>query len=153
MDKILLIFLILTLSACSNHKPLSPPANIKKTDPPSIKKLLSHYNEWRGVEYLIGGNTKKGIDCSGYVHLAFKQKLNKILPRSTSSMAKLGIKIAKKNIHPGDIVFFKTGLTIRHVGIYVGRNEFIHASTSRGVTKSNLNNPYWLSAYWMTRRY
>lgn len=131
----------------------SPPAKINKTDAPKLKKLLSHYNEWRGVKYLIGGNTKQGIDCSGFVYLAFKKKLNKNLPRTTQSMAKVGTKISRKNIKIGDVVFFKTGINIRHVGIYVGRNEFIHASTSRGVTKSNLNNPYWLNAYWMTRRF
>ncbi len=153
MFRILFILFLLTLTACSNNKQVSPPVKITKSIPPSVQKLLSHYNEWRGVSYLIGGNTKKGIDCSGYVQLAFKQKLKKTLPRSTDLMIKEGKKISAKNRRPGDLVFFKTGWSIRHVGIYIGNNEFIHASTSRGVTKSNLSNPYWQKTYWMSRRY
>jgi cell wall-associated NlpC family hydrolase len=52
----------------------------------------------------------------------------------------------------GDLVFFKTGLAKRHVGIYIGKGQFIHASTSRGVTRSRLNSPYWSKHYWKSVR-
>lgn len=128
-------------------------ASISANDSPTVQKLYTHYNEWRGVKYREGGMSKQGIDCSGYVHLAFKSKLQKNIPRTTELLSENGTFIKRQNMRPGDIVFFKTGWKIRHVGIYVGNGKFIHASSSRGVTESKLNNPYWTDAYWMTRRY
>jgi len=154
MHRIIFIILLLTLQACSSsHKPLAPPASISKSDSPTVKKLNSQYNDWRGVKYREGGMSKKGVDCSAFVQLTFKQQLHKNLPRTTELMSAGGKPVAMKNMRPGDLVFFKTGWKVRHVGIYVGKGEFIHASTSRGVIKSKLNNPYWSDAYWMSRRY
>jgi len=157
MQKIILIqtfiFALLTLSACSNHKNISPPVKISQNDSATVKKLYTQYNDWRGVKYREGGMSKKGVDCSGFVQITYKQKLNKQLPRTTELMSAKGKTISVKDLRPGDLVFFKTGWKVRHVGIYVGKGEFIHASTSRGVTKSKLNNPYWSDAYWMSRRY
>ena len=153
MSKFISALLFLLITACSNSKNLSHPVSISAKDSPTVKKLYTHYNEWRGVKYRDGGMSKKGVDCSGFVHLAYKQKLHKKIPRSTELMSESGKKININNVRPGDIVFFKTGWKVRHVGIYVGKGEFIHASSSRGVTKSELNNPYWKDAYWMSRRY
>ncbi|VAW67385.1 hypothetical protein MNBD_GAMMA08-1276 [hydrothermal vent metagenome] len=147
------IFILLFLVSCSNNKNISPPANISKTDSPTVKKLYSHFNEWRGVKYREGGMSKTGVDCSGFVQIAYQQKLHKNIPRTTELMSKNGNPISIKSLRPGDLVFFKTGWKVRHVGIYVGKGEFIHASTSRGVTKSQLYSPYWKAAYWMSRRY
>ena len=153
MPKIISIFLILLLSACSNNRHIPAQATISENDSPTVQKLYTHYNEWRGVKYREGGMNKQGVDCSGFVHLAFKNKLHKNIPRTTELMSKNGKIVKLKNIRPGDIVFFKTGWKVRHVGIYVGNGKFIHASSSRGVTESKLNNPYWTDAYWMIRRY
>lgn len=153
MPNIIPVFLLLLLSACSSNKHTPAQASISANDFPTIKKLYTHYNEWRGVKYREGGMSKQGVDCSGFVHLAFKNKLHKNIPRTTELMSKNGKTVRRKNIRPGDIVFFKTGWKVRHVGIYVGNGKFIHASSSRGVTESKLNNPYWADAYWMIRRY
>jgi len=153
MGKLASTLLLLLLSACSSNKTIAPPASLSKSDSPTVKKLYTHYNEWRGVKYREGGMSKKGVDCSGFVHLAYKQKLHKNIPRSTELMSEAGKQISSKNLRPGDVIFFKTGWKVRHVGIYVGKGEFIHASSSRGVTKSKLNSPYWADAYWMSRRY
>jgi len=141
------------LTACGSPKFSAQPVKISKHDTPIVKKLYGHYNEWRGVKYRDGGMSKKGVDCSAYVHLAYRQKLNKKIPRSTELLSKSG-KIVKANkLRPGDVVFFKTGWKARHVGIYVGKGKFMHASSSRGVMISKLSNPYWVDAYWMARRY
>jgi len=71
---------------------------------------VTHYNEWRGVKYREGGMSKQGIDCSGYVHLAFKSKLQKNIPRTTELLSENGTFIKRQNMRPGDIVFFKTWL-------------------------------------------
>ena len=154
MKKIAFSLLVLySLSACGSTRPPPPPANISKADSPVVKKLYTHYNEWRGVRYREGGQSKNGVDCSGFVQLAYKQKLNKNIARSTELLSSSGKSVEMKNLRPGDVVFFKTGWKKRHVGIYVSKGEFIHASSSRGVMKSKLSNPYWSDAYWMSRRY
>lgn len=154
MKNILLIYISLCLiTACSNNTYVAAPAKISKHDSPVVKKLNRHYNEWRGVEYTEGGLSKNGIDCSGFVHLTYKQKFNKKIPRSTELLSSTGKPVNSSKLRPGDLVFFKTGWKKRHVGIYAGKGEFIHASSSRGVMKSKLNNPYWSDAYWMARRY
>lgn len=154
MNITLQIFIfIFMLAACRPKKYMTPTVKISKNDSLIVRKLYSYYNEWKGVKYRIGGLSKKGVDCSGYVHLAYQQKLNKKIPRSTELMAKSGKAIKLKNVRPGDLVFFKTGLEARHVGIYIGKGEFMHAASSRGVMISKLDNSYWIDAYWMIRRY
>jgi len=141
------------MTACGSKRFIVPPVSISKNDTPVIKKLYAHYNEWRGVKYLEGGMSKKGVDCSAFVHLAYKNKLNKSIPRSTELLSSAGKLIKIQNLQPGDTLFFKTGWKLRHVGIYLGKGKFMHASSSRGVMISKLSNPYWNDAYWMTRRY
>ncbi|MFK5913073.1 MAG: NlpC/P60 family protein [Woeseiaceae bacterium] len=150
---ILLLILLTVLNGCGQKKYTAPPASISTSDSPIVKKLYKHYNEWRGVKYREGGISKKGVDCSAFVQIAYKEKLHKSIPRSTELMSETGKPVNIKKLRPGDVVFFKTGFKVRHVGIYVGKGEFIHASSSRGVMKSKLSNPYWVDAYWMSRRY
>ncbi len=65
---------------------------------------------------------------------------------------KLGFAVKKSQLKVGDLLFFKTGWSSRHVGIYIGNNEFMHASTSQGVMISSLDNSYWKQKYWQARR-
>ena len=116
--------------------------------------LKQQHQHWKGVRYKMGGLSRKGVDCSGFVYRLYKDGLGVKLPRSTELQSQLGEHINKNQLKVGDLVFFKTGglFKSRHVGIYTGGNQFIHASTSRGVMKSNLNNPYWREAYWQSKR-
>ena len=114
--------------------------------------LMSHFSEWEGTRYRLGGLSQKGIDCSGFVYLTYREKLGIQLPRTTSQQIKMGEKVSKRNLKVGDLIFFKTGRKVRHVGIYVGNNEIIHASSSRGVTKTSLSQSYWKSKYWKAKR-
>jgi cell wall-associated NlpC family hydrolase len=105
------------------------------------------------VRYREGGLSKNGVDCSGYVHLTYKQKLRRTIPRSTELLAKSGSEVSLRQMQPGDLVFFKTGWKTNHVGIYLNNGKFMHASSSRGVMISRLENPYWSDTFWMARRY
>jgi len=140
------------LGGCAAQPRVPPPARISKADAPLVQKLYKHYNNWRGVSYREGGLSRKGVDCSGFVYLAYKQTLHKRIPRTTELLSKSGKSISSSQLRPGDLLFFKTGWKARHVGIYLEKGKFMHASSSRGVMISRLDNPYWSEAYWMARR-
>ena len=74
------------------------------------------------------------------------------VPRSTKLFMSAGIRIKKEELKSGDIVNFRPPTFPRHVGIYVGGNKFIHASKSKGVTMTDLNNSYWIKYYYSSRR-
>jgi probable lipoprotein NlpC len=117
-----------------------------------LETLYLQHEEWKGVKYKVGGLGKKGIDCSGFVYMTFKSKLGVKLPRTTELQAQLGKPIDKGKLKAGDLVFFKTSLYVRHVGIYLEKGLFLHASKSKGVMISKLNNVYWKSKYWKAKR-
>jgi len=122
-------------------------------DAESVKrKLYSQYSSWKGTRYEIGGTSRKGVDCSGFVYVTFKSRFGVVLPRSTELQAEVGESVSRSRLRPGDLVFFKTGWFDRHVGIYLDHGKFLHASTSSGVTISELGDSYWNSAYWKARR-
>ncbi|WED23137.1 C40 family peptidase [Vibrio sp. JC009] len=112
----------------------------------------SVFKEWEGTPYRIGGTSKSGVDCSSFVQSVFLSANNKLLPRTTAHQVKLGVEVPYKNAQVGDLVFFKTSEKSNHVGVYLGDNTFMHASTSKGVIISRLDNPYWSSAFWQMRR-
>lgn len=132
------------------HSPPSSPVVDKQSA--IIAKLNAQHQEWRGTKHQLGGLSKYGVDCSGFVYLTFLQKFSINLPRTTQLQSKQGSYIPRQQLKAGDLVFFKTGIKVRHVGIYIDNNQFLHASTSKGVMISNLDNRYWNKAYWQARR-
>lgn len=113
--------------------------------------LMEFYNEWKNVKYKFGGNSKKGIDCSAFTQRIFKEKFNVKIPRSTRTQVKSGEGIKKSQLQLGDLVFFKTGKYDRHVGVYMGDGNFMHASI-KGIKFTKLNKPFYKKAYWTSRR-
>ncbi|MBB1200690.1 glycoside hydrolase [Enterobacteriaceae bacterium 89] len=119
----------------------------------SIKtKILAEYQQWKGTRYHFGGHSHRGIDCSALMQEIFQGSVSMNLPRTTGEQIHNGFHINKEELKPGDLVFFKTSASTRHVGVYVGNNEFIHASKIKGVTVSNLDNDYWQAHYETARR-
>jgi cell wall-associated NlpC family hydrolase len=100
------------------------------------------------VPYRFGGTTLWGLDCSGFVQKAFAF-LNLDLPRSAREQFREGAKVAKADLSPGDLVFFRTYAKYpSHVGIYLGDNRFVHASSrERKVTVDSLDTPYYVKRY------
>jgi cell wall-associated NlpC family hydrolase len=133
------------LTACGSHHATRSQSQVSSA-------LHTQYNGWQGTPYRLGGLSKKGIDCSGFVYLTFKQRFGITLPRTTKAQVKQGDKISRRKLKPGDLVFFKTGWRTRHVGIYIGNGKFLHASTSKGVIISKLDNVYWKKKYWRAQR-
>jgi hypothetical protein len=107
--------------------------------------------KYMGVPYVWGGTTPKGFDCSGFTQYVFKQHGISI-PRVTQSQVLTGRPVSKSNLKKNDLVFFNTYTTNGHVGIYIGAGNFIHASSSSGVTIGNLSSSYWKKKYSTARR-
>lgn len=115
-------------------------------------RLYRQFKTWKGTPYKYGGLSRSGVDCSGFVYLTFRTQFGILLPRSTEEQIDIGRKVTGKPLKPGDLLFFSTGFFNHHVGIYINGDNFIHASESHGVAISNLNNPYWISAFEEARR-
>ena len=115
-------------------------------------KILKTAAQYRGVPYVFGGTTPNGFDCSGYVQYVFAKNGIR-LTRTADTQALEGKFVSRKNLKPGDLVFFTTyepGAS--HVGIYAGNNLFWNATSSRGIMLSNLYDSYWGPRYYTARR-
>lgn len=112
------------------------------------KTLLETVDEWYGVRYRTGGNTKSGVDCSGFTVAVYAAVYGLALPRVSREQYRTSRKISTTELQEGDLVFFNTnGSGVSHVGVYLGNNKFIHASVSRGIMVNDLYEPYYLKRY------
>ena len=108
------------------------------------QRLFEYITRWWATPYRIGGNSFDGIDCSGFVSGITLETFQKKLPRTSKEQADFCTPIKIEEIQEGDLVFFHTRRgVVSHVGMYLANNKFIHASTSVGVTISDLNETYW----------
>ena len=150
-----LIGLTFSLSSCHTSAPrldykalVRMGIDINKED---NHKLYIASAEWIGVPYRAGGDNKRGTDCSGLVSQLYKQVYNIRLSRSTDEQLKESNKVSRRNLREGDLVFFTSRASkkrVAHVGIYLKNGKFIHASTSKGVIISSLNEQYY-TQYWL----
>jgi cell wall-associated NlpC family hydrolase len=108
-----------------------------------------------GIHYRRGGSSpESGLDCSGLVRYVFKQSNNIDLPRTSAEMSRVGEQVDKKDLQPGDLVFFNTlRRTFSHVGIYLGDNKFIHAPTPGSAVRiESMDLSYWKARFNGARR-
>lgn len=116
------------------------------------RRIISTAMQYIGVPYVFGGTSPYGFDCSGYVQYVFAHA-GISLPRTADAQYEVGTPISTTDLMPGDAVFFTTyTYGASHVGIYVGDGNFIHASSSRGVTISSLSSAYYSTHYIGARR-
>ncbi|MFC0214083.1 NlpC/P60 family protein [Paenibacillus chartarius] len=121
-----------------------------QTVPATSNLIVDTVEDYLGVPYVWGGTKPDGFDCSGFVQYVYRQH-GVELPRTSREMYTVGDHV--RELQPGDLVFFRTvGKTTSHVGIYIGDNRFISATTSYGVHVANLYSSYWGPKYVGARR-
>jgi len=112
-------------------------------------ELYRFVYEWIGTPYRLGGNSKKGIDCSKFSLAVYENVFDTSIGYTSINQYANVKPIDKRDLRSGDLVFFKIRKKrITHVGIYLGDDKFAHASSSRGVMISNLNDAYWKRYYY-----
>ena len=149
------IFALLSLFGCASPSEPQLTKQEISTQHPQLSTsdgYQDYFQEWQGVPYKYGGTSKQGVDCSAFTQDALSSLHQQWLPRTTQYQVETGRKISLENAKKGDLIFFKTSVKVRHVGVYIGNREFMHASTSKGVIISSLDNPYWKKAFWQVRR-
>ncbi|MBY0096193.1 LysM peptidoglycan-binding domain-containing protein [Mesobacillus maritimus] len=112
-------------------------------------ELVKDTVNYTGVPYLWGGETPAGFDCSGFVYFMFNKHGVDMSRNTSAGLYKTGTSISRAKLQPGDLVFFdinSTG-TISHVGFYMGNNQFISATSSKGIQAVSMDNSYWSKYY------
>ncbi len=147
---------VLLILAVGCSGPARNADNFSKLQPLSKKEagtLIAGASNHIGEPYRYGGKTSRGWDCSGYVTSMYRRYLNMKLPRSTKGLLTASVGIEPKNRKPGDLIFFVIDSNKpSHVGIYIGKNNFIHASSSKGVIVSSMKEDYYRKRFAGFRR-
>ena len=160
---VIVLFTILSFTACGTkkHTPagVEQPTKLSKQfgvriTPEDNLRLYTEASKWLGVKHKYGGNTKSGVDCSGFVLQVYREVYGKSLYRSSADMLNRNCrKVKRDKLSEGDLVFFNTAgnqkKTPNHVGIYLKNGRFVHTSTSKGVMVSSLSEPYYIRT-WIT---
>lgn len=117
------------------------------------RSLVRTALNYRGAPYRRGGSSSRGFDCSGLMCAVFRAH-GISLPRTSKAMSKIGRPVGKSELQFGDLLFFNTnGRGVSHVGMYIGNDQFVHASTwSRGVLVSSLSQSYYRQRFVGARR-
>ena len=127
----------------------------------SIRKargaVVNQTLEYLNVPYLWGGqHPKTGLDCSAFVQLVYRKAGLKV-PRVSRDQFKATRPVSPKRLLPGDLVFFAMKnpgtAKVDHVGIYMGKEIFIHASFTHGIHVERITKPYFLARLVGVRSY
>lgn len=141
-----LLIAIFGISTLGVHLPDSSPRKERK-------KILKKAESLLNSNYRYGGNAPSGFDCSGFTQYVFRESVNLKLARSSSGQSRQGRAVKLSDAAPGDLVFFRTGTSVNHVGIIHKKSSkglwMIHASSSRGVISEDIS----ASEYWSDRLY
>jgi len=160
IKKTIALIVVSIILSCSSQKELSKEnkntyivdkyaqlLSVGKSEITNIK-LYQFIDSWYGTKYKYGGLSKNGIDCSGFCNILYAEVYNKQLNRRAADISKSVKKVSKKNLKEGDLVFFDIAKKkSSHVGVYLKNNKFVHASSSKGVIISSLDNPYYIKTF------
>jgi lipoprotein Spr len=145
----LLTLSLLTLSSVGQNMVMDY-VEYSKLNPLKLKPLSSFVMEWYGVKYRLGGNTKRGIDCSQFTKKLYWEVYGRKLGNNCAEQWKQTMRIKRDSLKIGDIVFFRSTQSPSgwHCGLYLGKDTFAHAANRKeGVKISSLFEPRYLRAY------
>ncbi|MFH1761923.1 MAG: NlpC/P60 family protein [bacterium] len=157
-----LFSIIILITACTPSIRYSRPDRQTRSDKKAImddykpvqsssmprSKMDMIIQNYLGIPYSWGGTSCNGMDCSGLTLSVFKEAFDITLPHNSQKQFQMGKKVSQSNLSYGDLVFFRIhSFRISHVGIFIGNNEFVHASLKRGVIRSNLSDKYYKHRY------
>ncbi len=150
----LLAGLALVLAGCASSAPTAAHVEpMKAAEAQQVEQAIrQEVRTWEGTPYVLGGQSRRGVDCSALVQAVYRSAFGLELPRTTEDQVREGRRVRKGRLQAGDLVFFRPSAKTRHVGIYLSDGAFAHASTSQGVTVSQLGSAYWRTRYWTARR-
>ncbi|WP_460710975.1 C40 family peptidase [Lysobacter terrae] len=150
------------LTACGGDKLVRQPLPshrdwpvVAPDDPVRANAVLMRAISLVGTPYRYGGNTpESGFDCSGLVNYVYRDVLDLRLPRTSRELAAWqGPRVRPERLAAADLVFFGSGDSVSHVGIYVGEGRFVHAPSTGGTVRLDyLDGPYWRDHYTGARR-
>ncbi len=123
----------------------------------SADEVIAYAKTFIGTPHVMGGVSKKGVDCSGLILVAHKE-VGVVLPHSSHEQGRYGTIIADvDSLKKGDLLFYYSSYSsnnfITHVGIYLGDGTFIHASNRSGVIITNTSDSYWKEKYLFATRF
>ncbi|MFZ5980890.1 MAG: C40 family peptidase [Candidatus Zixiibacteriota bacterium] len=157
-----LLIIVAVLAGCQSYPRYnaSPPTTPEeKTTPPSslttndIIRFGQVLQKYLGRPYKGTSKYDDGLDCSRFTFQVYRDFNRTYLPNSAAAQFREGVEVNRRLLRFGDLVFFNTDRNkISHVGIYVGHNCFMHASSTRGVIISSLSEEYWAKNYVSARR-
>lgn len=132
------------------------PAPVPEPQPETARglELVREAMTYLGTRYRWGGESPRGVDCSGFVYIVFTNRVPGLVRLRSYDYFRMGVRVDRANLQPGDLVFFTTyARGPSHVGIYTGDGKFIHASSSAGmVTITSMDDPYYTARYIGARR-
>ncbi|MDN6195571.1 MAG: NlpC/P60 family protein [Atopostipes suicloacalis] len=131
-----------TASSSSSKAPAKETSNPAPAPAPSNGSVVGAAKSLTGIGYSYGGTTTSGFDCSGFTSYAYRQA-GRSLPRTAAGQYAATSRVSRSQAQPGDLVFFRQGGGIDHVGIYLGGGRFIGSQSSTGVATSTINSGYW----------
>jgi len=155
MNKVIPFVLASLIMSCTSGR-INRPARVFSSNKDIVcNNIISASKPWMGAPYKYGGTSYEGVDCSGFVQQIYLQVFDIKLPRTTETMYAKGSFVREGWLNCADLLFFKNvrGGGVDHVGIYIGNNKFVHASTSRGVVISDLTSDYYSKHFVSARRY
>ncbi len=156
-----------TVTETPAETPAEAPAETPAEEAPSVSEpvtgtvsgsyVVSLAQQYLGVPYVYGGSSSSGFDCSGFTMYVFSLA-GVSLPHGATSQLSYGTEVSRSDLQPGDLVFFQDyGAVASHVGIYIGGDQFIHASSSyyngHCVVTSSLTETYYDNHYLTARRH
>ena len=162
MLRLLILLCLLATCSCSIRSAPRYTADstvereLKERRRASPRRLARVVEGYLGIPYKWGGTTRAGMDCSAFARAIFRQTYGIELPRTVKQMYGIGrIVNQRQDLKPGDLVFFRDVFSrqgVSHVGIYLGKERFVHAGVSTGGTITSLDHPYFYRRYVGARR-